>query len=89
MQIKKYTGLDNVWLQTRKGVGINPRGNQKRYVQRILQSDISFGIGPAGKVKPILCCCRRSRYAFERNEIQRILLVRPAVEVRKTNLFTR
>ena len=41
---QEHTGLDAVWLQTRKG-RINPRGaNQKRYVQRILQSDISFGI---------------------------------------------
>ncbi len=48
---QEHTGLDAVWLQTRKG-RINPRGaNQKRYVQRILQSDISFGIGPAGTGK--------------------------------------
>ncbi len=41
-------------FQTRKG-RINPRGaNQKRYVQRILQSDISFGIGPAGTGKTYL-----------------------------------
>lgn len=40
-----------VYLQTRKGK-IMPRGaNQRRYVQRILQSDISFGIGPAGTGK--------------------------------------
>ncbi|WP_228368990.1 PhoH family protein, partial [Kingella kingae] len=51
---QEHTGLDNVWLQTRKG-RINPRGaNQKRYVQRILQSDISFGIGPAGTGKTYL-----------------------------------
>ena len=51
---QEHTGLDEVWLQTRKG-RINPRGaNQKRYVQRILQSDISFGIGPAGTGKTYL-----------------------------------
>ncbi|MFW1767995.1 PhoH family protein, partial [Acinetobacter bereziniae] len=50
----EHTGLDEVWLQTRKG-RINPRGaNQKRYVQRMLQSDISFGIGPAGPGKTYL-----------------------------------
>lgn len=68
-----------VYLQTRKG-RINPRGaNQRRYVQRILQSDISFGIGPAGTGKTYLAVAAAVDM-LERNEIQRILLVRPAVE---------
>ena len=76
---QQHTGLDEVWLQTRKG-RINPRGaNQKRYVQRILQSDISFGIGPAGTGKTYLAVAAAVDM-LERNEIQRILLVRPAVE---------
>ena len=68
-----------VVLNTRKGK-IAPRGaNQKRYVQRILESDISFGIGPAGTGKTYLAvACAVDM--LERNEIQRILLVRPAVE---------
>lgn len=71
--------LEAVWLQTRKG-RINPRGaNQKRYVQRILNSDISFGIGPAGTGKTYLAVAAAVDL-LERNEIQRILLVRPAVE---------
>lgn len=71
-------GFD-VSLQTRKG-RINPRGaNQRRYVQRILQSDISFGIGPAGTGKTYLAVASAVDM-LERNEIQRILLVRPAVE---------
>jgi phosphate starvation-inducible protein PhoH and related proteins len=73
------SGLENVYLQTRKG-RINPRGaNQKRYVQRILNSDISFGIGPAGTGKTYLAVAAAVDM-LERNEIQRILLVRPAVE---------
>ena len=76
---QEHTGLDDVWLQTRKG-RINPRGaNQKRYVQRILNSDISFGIGPAGTGKTYLAVAAAVDM-LERNEIQRILLVRPAVE---------
>lgn len=76
---QEHTGLDQVWLQTRKG-RINPRGaNQKRYVQRILQSDISFGVGPAGTGKTYLAVAAAVDM-LERNEIQRILLVRPAVE---------
>ncbi|MFC3903608.1 phosphate starvation-inducible protein PhoH [Acinetobacter marinus] len=69
----------DVYLQTRKG-RINPRGaNQSRYVQRILQSDISFGVGPAGTGKTYLAVAAAVDM-LERNEIQRILLVRPAVE---------
>ena len=69
----------SVYLQTRKGK-ISPRGaNQRRYVQRILQSDISFGIGPAGTGKTYLAVAAAVDM-LERNEIQRILLVRPAVE---------
>ena len=78
-QTQEHTGLDEVWLQTRKG-RINPRGaNQKRYVQRILQSDISFGVGPAGTGKTYLAVAAAVDM-LERNEIQRLLLVRPAVE---------
>ena len=74
-----HSGLNDVWLQTRKG-RINPRGaNQKRYVQRILNSDISFGVGPAGTGKTYLAVAAAVDM-LERNEIQRILLVRPAVE---------
>lgn len=69
----------DVYLQTRKG-RINPRGaNQRRYVQRILQSDISFGVGPAGTGKTYLAVAAAVDM-LERNEIQGILLVRPAVE---------
>lgn len=69
----------SVYLQTRKGK-IQPRGaNQRRYVQRILQSDISFGVGPAGTGKTYLAVAAAVDM-LERNEIERILLVRPAVE---------
>lgn len=44
-----------------------------------LQSDISFGIGPAGTGKTYLAVAAAVDM-LERNEIQRILLVRPAVE---------
>ncbi|PID37713.1 MAG: PhoH family protein, partial [Pseudomonadales bacterium] len=66
-------------LKTRKGK-IIPRGhNQQRYVKRILSSDVSFGIGPAGTGKTYLAvACAVDM--LERNEIERILLVRPAVE---------
>lgn len=68
-----------VTLRTRKGA-IRPRGeNQQNYVKSILAHDINFGIGPAGTGKTFLAvACAVD--ALERELVQRILLVRPAVE---------
>ena len=72
-------GDASVSLKTRKGM-IRPRGtNQQRYVKSILEHDINFGIGPAGTGKTYLAvACAVD--ALEREQIRRILLVRPAVE---------
>jgi phosphate starvation-inducible PhoH-like protein len=69
----------SVALRTKKGM-IRPRGlNQLRYVKEILGNDINFGIGPAGTGKTYLAvACAVD--ALEREQIRRILLVRPAVE---------
>ncbi|MBB1517997.1 PhoH family protein [Aquipseudomonas guryensis] len=68
-----------VSLRTKKGV-IKPRGaNQQRYVKSILDNDINFGVGPAGTGKTYLAvACAVD--ALEREQVRRILLVRPAVE---------
>jgi len=68
-----------VTLRTRKG-NIRPRGaNQQRYVKAILDNDINFGVGPAGTGKTYLAvACAVD--ALEREQVRRILLVRPAVE---------
>ncbi len=72
-------GEDRVVLRTRRG-WIRPRGeNQVKYVERILDHDISFGIGPAGTGKTYLAVAAAVD-ALERDEVRRILLVRPAVE---------
>ena len=66
-------------LRTRNGKIVPRGGNQQRYVKDILSSDVSFGIGPAGTGKTYLAvACAVDM--IERNEIERILLVRPAVE---------
>lgn len=66
-------------LRTRNGKIIPRGGNQQRYVKNVLSSDVSFGIGPAGTGKTYLAvACAVDM--LERNEIERILLVRPAVE---------
>lgn len=68
-----------VTLRTRKGM-IRPRGlNQQKYVKAVLANDINFGIGPAGTGKTYLAvACAVD--ALEREQVRRILLVRPAVE---------
>lgn len=73
------SGFAPISLRTRKGK-ITPRGaNQQAYVKKILISDISFGVGPAGTGKTYLAvACAVDM--LERGEIERILLVRPAVE---------
>jgi phosphate starvation-inducible PhoH-like protein len=73
------TDFTPISLRTRKGKIIPRGGNQQRYVRDILASDVSFGIGPAGTGKTYLAvACAVDM--LERNEIERILLVRPAVE---------
>lgn len=59
---------------------INPRTvNQERYLKRIQENDINFGIGPAGTGKTYLAmACAVA--AFEKGLVKRLVLVRPAVE---------
>ena len=66
-------------IQTPK-VMVKPRGsNQKKYVHAILNHDINFGIGPAGTGKTFLAVAC-AVMALKREQVRRILLVRPAVE---------
>jgi phosphate starvation-inducible PhoH-like protein len=53
--------------------------NQKRYVDAIRKSTITFGIGPAGTGKTFLAVAMAAA-ALTRREINRIILTRPAVE---------
>jgi len=70
---------DRIHVNTRRTV-IVPRGaNQRRYVECIRTCDINFGIGPAGTGKTYLAVACAVE-VLEREQIRRILLVRPAVE---------
>ncbi|ETD69619.1 phosphate starvation protein PhoH [Pelistega indica] len=66
-------------LRTRKS-DLRPRTpRQKNYLQNILRNDITFGVGPAGTGKTWLAvACAID--ALERDNVQRIILTRPAVE---------
>lgn len=66
-------------ISTRKGA-VKGRGlNQKRYLHNVLTHDINFGIGPAGTGKTYLAVACAVE-ALEKQTVQRIVLVRPAVE---------
>ncbi len=68
-----------VQIKTRKGT-IKGRGdNQRKYLHQIATNDINFGVGPAGTGKTYLAVAMAVE-ALETNRVQRLLLVRPAVE---------
>jgi len=52
---------------------------QQQYLEQIRQFDITFGIGPAGTGKTYLAVASAVD-AIERDQVKRIVLVRPAVE---------
>jgi phosphate starvation-inducible protein PhoH and related proteins len=57
--------------------GRNPR--QVQYLRQIQEHDLTFGIGPAGTGKTYLAVASAVD-ALERDQVKRIVLVRPAVE---------
>ena len=70
---------EQVIVTTRKKT-IKPRGsNQRRYVEVIRTNDLNFGVGPAGTGKTYLAVACAVE-ALENHAVNRILLVRPAVE---------
>jgi phosphate starvation-inducible PhoH-like protein len=67
-------------LSTVRGKTIKAKTlGQKRYVQSILRDDIVFSIGPAGTGKTYLAVVMAVR-ALRSKDVERIILVRPAVE---------
>ena len=73
------TNVQEVKVQTRKGVITGRSPNQKLYLHNIVTHDINFGIGPAGTGKTYLAVACAVE-AILSQEVQRIILVRPAVE---------
>ena len=71
--------LEDVLWQHR-GLRVAPKTvNQKRYVDSIRSSTITFGVGPAGTGKTFLAVAMAAA-ALARHEVNRIILTRPAVE---------
>ncbi|HEB95891.1 MAG TPA: PhoH family protein [Sedimenticola thiotaurini] len=79
LQSRLQDQAPEVVIKTRRGL-IRPRGpNQREYLHKVVTHDINFGIGPAGTGKTYLAvACAVD--ALDRDQVRRILLVRPAVE---------
>ncbi len=69
----------DIMVKTKRGM-IRGRGpNQKNYMRSITEHAINFGVGPAGTGKTFLAvACAVA--ALQEDQVQRIVLVRPAVE---------
>jgi phosphate starvation-inducible PhoH-like protein len=69
---------DVIWRH--RSTKVAPKSvNQKRYVDSIRRSTVTFGIGPAGTGKTFLAVAMAAA-ALSRREVNRIILTRPAVE---------
>jgi phosphate starvation-inducible PhoH-like protein len=70
---------DGIVLKTRRS-GLKPRTpHQKEYLDAIMRTDVTFGIGPAGTGKTYLAVAAAVD-AYERDAVERIILTRPAIE---------
>jgi phosphate starvation-inducible PhoH-like protein len=76
--IKEIFG-DTVFVSARHRI-VTPKGlGQKRYIKAIRETDIVFGVGPAGTGKTYLAMAMAVAHLVER-KVKRIVLTRPAVE---------
>ncbi len=70
--------IESVVVSPRKSI-VPKSVNQKVYLDRILNNDIVFGIGPAGTGKTYLAMAAAVKSLVQK-EVSRIILARPAVE---------
>ena len=85
LSITRSSGYDsdnNVTGFTMKAGKISIRAmnrNQREYIENISKFDVSFGVGPAGTGKTFLAVACAVQ-ALTQGDVERIVLVRPAVE---------
>jgi len=78
-EIEQEPRADDITIITKRGA-VRGRGpNQKQYLRNIHQHAVNFGIGPAGTGKTYLAVASAVA-ALQADHVQRIVLVRPAVE---------
>lgn len=71
---------DTIVCRTANGKAVKPKTlGQKRYIEAIKNNMIVFGLGPAGTGKTYLAMAMAIT-AFKNEEVERIILTRPAIE---------
>jgi len=75
---RAYEAQD-VAIKVKRGTVRGRGANQARYLHQITTHDINFGIGPAGTGKTFLAVASAVE-ALNESRVQRLILVRPAVE---------
>jgi len=75
---RSYEAQD-VAIKVKRGTVRGRGANQARYLHQIMTHDINFGIGPAGTGKTFLAVASAVD-ALNESRVQRLILVRPAVE---------
>ncbi|HET8942019.1 MAG TPA: PhoH family protein [Rudaea sp.] len=79
LDAKAADGAHDIAIKVKRG-NVRGRGpNQVRYLHAIATHDINFGVGPAGTGKTYLAVAMAVD-ALNENRVQRLVLVRPAVE---------
>jgi phosphate starvation-inducible protein PhoH and related proteins len=79
-QAKPDAGIEETLLIKTPKISVKPRGSyQREYVKSIQRHDINFAIGPAGTGKTYLAVACAVE-ALAKEQVSRLLLVRPAVE---------
>jgi phosphate starvation-inducible PhoH-like protein len=76
---KAAEGAHEIAVKVKRGTVRGRGGNQVRYLHAIATHDINFGVGPAGTGKTYLAVAMAVD-ALNDNRVQRLVLVRPAVE---------
>ena len=75
---RAYEAQD-VAIKVKRGTVRGRGANQSKYLHQIASHDINFGIGPAGTGKTFLAVAMAVE-ALNESRVQRLILVRPAVE---------
>lgn len=79
-KVKVKELYNDIICLTKQGKPIKPKTfGQKKYIEQIKNNMVVFGIGPAGTGKTFLAMAMAIT-AFKNNEVNRIILTRPAIE---------
>ncbi|HCV95938.1 PhoH-like protein [compost metagenome] len=77
--VERAYEAQDVTIKVKRGTVRGRGANQARYLHQITTHDINFGIGPAGTGKTFLAVASAVE-ALNEARVQRLILVRPAVE---------